>query len=107
MGVTADKTFDSAQRDMIILFDRKGLQIMVSALLRIRKQYGVGWFLFHLLSYLVTVPLLLVVVVLTFPFKVHYRYSFKQFFGFTGNCIKLFSFSPRMFINKPFFYKTG
>ena len=106
MGVTADKTFDSASKGYNNLFDRKGLQIMVSALLRVRKQYGVGWFLFHLLIYLATTPLLLVVVVLTFPFKTQYGYSLKQFFGFAGNCIKLLSFIPRMFINKPYFYKA-
>jgi GT2 family glycosyltransferase len=106
MGVTADKTFDSAAKGYDNLFDRKGLQIMVSALLRVRKQYGAGWFLFHLLSYLITIPILLVVVLITFPLKSPYRYSIKQFFAFTGNCIKLLSFSPRMLINKPYFYKT-
>ena len=49
MGATADKAFKSTSKGYSDLFDRKGLQIMVSALLRIRKQYGVGWWLFHLL----------------------------------------------------------
>ncbi len=106
MGVTADKTFNSSAKGYDNLFDRKGRQIMVSALLRVRKQYGVGWFVFHLLSYVLTIPVLFFVVVLTFPFKTRYGYSFKQLVGFTGNCIKLLSLSPRMLINKPYFYKT-
>ena len=33
------------------LSDKKGLQLMVSNHLRVRKQYGVSWFLFLLLNY--------------------------------------------------------
>ena len=106
MGATADKAFGSTSKGYSDLFDRKGLQIMVSAMLRIRKQYGIGWYLFHLLSYLFAIPVFFIGVLLTTIFQSKNRYSFTQFAGYVANCMKLLSFSGRMIRNKPYFYKV-
>jgi len=49
---------DAAESDKSYfnLYDKKGLQLIVSNHLRIRKQYGVGWFLFQLLNYTFAIP---------------------------------------------------
>ena len=38
------------------LFDKKGLQLMVSNSVRVRKQFGAAWFLLHVLMFTVEIP---------------------------------------------------
>jgi GT2 family glycosyltransferase len=104
-GATTNEVFGSTGKGYYNLYDRKGLQIMVSALLRIRKQYGIGWFLFHLLAYWVTIPVFFIGILLTFPFRRN-SYSFTQFGGYAENCGKALLLSGRIIINKPYFYKV-
>ena len=87
-GATTNEVFGSPGQGYYNLYDRKGLQIMVSALLRIRKQYGVAWFFFHLLAYWFTIPVFFIGVFLALPFKRN-AYSFKQFRGYARNCVKM------------------
>jgi GT2 family glycosyltransferase len=47
-GETSAQAFNSSDKGYYNLYDRKGLQIMLSNFVRIRKQFGVGWFLFML-----------------------------------------------------------
>lgn len=103
-GATTNKVFRSTGQGYYNLYDRKGLQLMVSALLRIRKQYGVAWFFFHLLAYCFTIPLFFTMLVLTFPINRH-SYSFKQFGGYVKNCLKLLSLSAGIISNRPYLYK--
>lgn len=103
-GATTNEVFGSTGQGYYNLYDRKGLQIMVSALLRIRKQYGPGWFFFHLLVYCFAIPVFFMAMLLTFPFNRN-SYSFKQFGGYVKNCVKLISLSGRMIANRPHFYK--
>ncbi|MGK2863679.1 MAG: glycosyltransferase family 2 protein, partial [Chitinophagaceae bacterium] len=67
-GGSANEAFKSEGKGYYNLYDRKGLQIMVSALLRIRKQYGVAWFIFHLFIYLITIPVFFIGVLISSPF---------------------------------------
>lgn len=99
----ADKNFDKGYNN---LFDKKGLQLIVSNQLRIRKQYGIFWFLFNLILYTVEIPILFIAGTAesVFLFKnpaVHFIRSIK----FTGNIIKLWSISYKIILNKPYFYK--
>lgn len=104
-GVTTNEVFGSTGQGYYNLYDRKGLQIMLSALLRIRKQYGIGWFLVHLLAYFSTIPVFFIGIILGLPFKRN-AYSFNQFAGYTRNCGRILSLTRRMLINKPYFYKV-
>ena len=88
------------------LFDKKGLQLMVSNHLRVRKQYGVAWFLFLLLNYSWGVPVFFLASFL------HRLFTFRNPFGdwnkagkFAVNVLKLWSLSPKIISNKPYFYK--
>src|SRR5688572_2235121 len=100
-GSTANEAFGSAGQGYYNVYDRKGLQIMVSGMVRIRKQYGIGWFVFHLLFYLFTIPVFLIGVLITSLFRRRSSYSFKQFSGYVKNCMKLLSLSSRIIRNKP------
>lgn len=104
-GGTANEAFGSAGQGYYNLYDRKGLQIMISGMVRIRKQFGVGWFILHLLFYLFTIPVFFCGVLITPVFSRRPSYSFKQFGGYVKNCTKLFSLSSTIIRNKPYFYK--
>lgn len=63
-GESANKSFGSAGKGYYNLYDRKGLQLMVSNFLRIRKQFGAGWLLLHAFFYGLEMPLLFIRVIL-------------------------------------------
>lgn len=88
------------------LTDKKGLQLMVSNHLRIRKQYGVFWFLFQLLNYTWTVPLYLIAGLFETVWKRKSIPTMLQFWwGFTKNVIELWLIAPIVIAKKPHFYK--
>ncbi len=106
-GETANEAFGSTGKGYFNLFDKKGLQIMLSNFVRIRKQFGVGWFLFDLWVYLLAIPVFgfgLLLSKLFFGSKS--RYSFLQWKGFGRNVISLWTFTPMIIANKPYFYKV-
>jgi GT2 family glycosyltransferase len=88
------------------LYDRKGLQLMVSNHLRVRKQYGSGWFLFLLLQYTWGVLFFWIagsihrLLTLRNPFG-----HWNQVGAFARNVARLWTLSPRIVRNKPHFYK--
>ena len=105
-GATINKSQQVQEKGYYNLYDKKGLQLMVSNHLRVRKQYGVGWFLFLLLNYTWGV---LVFAVASF---FHRLVTFKNPFAFwarvgqfAGNVIKLWALAPAIIRNKPHFYK--
>lgn len=104
-GGSANDAFESQGQGYYNLYDRKGLQIMISGLVRIRKQYGRTWFIFHLLLYLITIPVFFLGILITSPFNLRNSYSFKQFGGYSRNCMKLLSLSGTIIRNRPYFYK--
>lgn len=80
---------------------------MLSNFVRIRKQFGVGWFLFDLWVYLLAIPCFgfgLLLSKLFFGSKS--RYSFLQWKGFSRNVVSLWTFTPMIIANKPYFYKV-
>jgi GT2 family glycosyltransferase len=103
-GVTAATAFESTSPGYHNLFDRKGLQYMLSNFVRIRKQYGIGWFLFHLIVFTLTIPLL---AVARFFYLITGRKKWKSaVFSFTKNILAIWKFAPRIISNKPSFYKV-
>lgn len=105
-GESSGAAFDSSEKGYQNLFDRKGLQIMLSNFVRIRKQFGIAWFLFDLLIYFITIPIFFIGAGLeTFFFK-NTKYHFRQASGFGKNMLRLIKFIPRIIANKPFFYKV-
>ncbi|HEY4154351.1 MAG TPA: glycosyltransferase [Puia sp.] len=106
-GVSANEAFSSSGKGYYNLFDRKGLQIMLSNLVRIRKQFGKFWFLCVLAIYTLDWPVFLIGILLSFAYPEPDRtYSFHQFRGFTKNLIFLWSKTPVILLNRPYFYKV-
>jgi GT2 family glycosyltransferase len=106
-GETANEAFASSGKGYFNLFDRKGLQIMLSNFLRIRKQFGLGWYFFHLFFYILNIPIFIIGIVFSKIFQLSKsRYNFGQWLGYTKNIISLIAFLPSIVMNKPRLYKV-
>lgn len=106
-GETANQAFNSQGRGYYNLYDKKGLQIMVSNFVRIRKEFGVGWFLFDLAIYFAEIfifPLALLMDNIIHGGKAAYRWQ--QVGQYVKNVLKLVWLSPRILANRPYFYKV-
>jgi hypothetical protein len=87
------------------LFDRKGLQIMLSNLVRIRKQFGALWYLLILLIYIAEIPIFILGTVIGKIFGRH-TYNLKMTINYTSNVWYVFKLSPVILSNKKHFYKV-
>jgi GT2 family glycosyltransferase len=106
-GVSANEVFSSAGKGYYNLFDQKGRQIILSNLVRIRKQFGIFWFLLILAIYTLTIPVFLAGVIISLLLPPSKRvYSFRDYFGFVDNVFFIWSLSPKILSNKPYFYKA-
>lgn len=105
-GESSKSAFESSGKGYFNLFDKKGLQMMVSSFLRTRKELGLGWYFIHLFFYLVTIPVFGVGLLFS---KIFFQnksgYEFVHFKGFVSNVGKVLSLSGKMIQNKPYFYK--
>jgi GT2 family glycosyltransferase len=99
-GETTNQEFGSEGKGYYNFYDRKGLQVMLSNFVRIRKQFGVGWFLFQLLVYLADIPVFLLGLVFS------KRYSLSQWLAFCKNIGAILRLTPTIIKNKPYFYKV-
>ena len=103
-GGSANAAFQSQTKAYSHLSDKKGFQLMVSMLLRMRKQFGAGWYLFHLLAHTLCLP-----IVFFFALLASFLNKGKALtdaFGYAGNVLKCWVLLPNMFFNKPYFYKV-
>lgn len=106
-GESSADAFNSPGKGYANLFDKKGLQIMVSNMVRIRKEFGVGWFLFNLFFYLFTIPVFFTGLVFSsLAFWTRHKYSFTQWVGFVQNMSALFKLSGKIIRNRTYFYKV-
>ncbi len=106
-GESSGVVFGASGKGYSNLFDRRGLQIMLSNFVRIRKQLGVLWFLFHFLVYFGTIPVFLVagiVNILVQPRKAGTITS--SFIGFVRNILIIARHIPLILFNRPHFYKV-
>ncbi len=106
-GATTNEAFNSEGQGYMNIFDKKGFQILISNILRVRKQFGVGWFLLHLFVLLGTIPVFFIGLLLSKIFTGgRARYNWKQFSGFCRNVFGIVKYSGRIIQNKPHFYKV-
>lgn len=105
-GQSVNSDQKSSEKGYQNIFDRKGLQLMVSHHVRIRKQYGIFWFLFLLLNY--TWGIIVFAIASTIEHLVHFRNPAKDWRKvqlFAKNVFVLWKLSPTILRNKPHFYK--
>lgn len=106
-GQTANEAFGSSGKGYYNLYDRKGLQIMLSNFVRIRKQFGTGWFFFLLLMYTLSVFVYFIGCFLENLFRLRNPFAlFPHAAGLAGNVARLWRFMPVIVANRPYFYKV-
>jgi GT2 family glycosyltransferase len=104
-GATASMVFGFNGKGYFNIYDRKGLQVMLSNFVRIRKQFGVGWFLVQLFFYILDIPLFFILMLLT-RLVGKASYSWAQFRQYCRNVGVILGKTPRIIRNKPYFYKV-
>ncbi|MFT3680381.1 MAG: glycosyltransferase [Ferruginibacter sp.] len=90
------------------LWNRKGRQIMVSNMLRIRKQFGVFWFLVICAAYVFEIPIF--AICLLFDKLLNgskTKYSWKNVKDYVSNIAVLLQYFFKIVINKKYFYKVA
>jgi len=106
-GASANDTFGSTGKGYTNIYDRKGLQIMLSSFVRIRKQFGVGWFLVQLTFYVVEIPVLFAGWIFSRVFTgARAGHSFSRFTSYCKNVAYVIGKSRVIIQNKPYFYKV-
>jgi GT2 family glycosyltransferase len=106
-GASANETFGSEGKGYYNLYDRKGLQIMLSNFVRIRKQFGVGWFLVQLFFYVLEIPVFGAGILLSrMTGRKGNRFSRTQFRQYCKNVGFVVGKTFIIIRNKPYFYKV-
>jgi GT2 family glycosyltransferase len=78
----------------------KGKQLLLSHLLRIRKQYSVVWFLINYVFFVLEIPVLFIAGLFSG------KYSLRRAKIYAVNVFSLLAFFPKIIFRKPFFYKV-
>ncbi len=106
-GETSTATFATKQKGYKLLEGNKGLQIMLSNFVRIRKQFGAGWYLFQMLLYTLEVPLYFVARLIANIFQFRKLFDgYQRGAGFARNVFLLWSYAGKILSGRPFFYKV-
>jgi GT2 family glycosyltransferase len=89
------------------IWNKKGRQVVVSAMLRIRKQLGVFWLLINAGAYIVNVFIFFICLLIEKLFQPgKTQYTWGDFVGYVSNITILTRLLPKMIFNKPYFYKV-
>jgi GT2 family glycosyltransferase len=106
-GQTIAAETGSVENSYTNIFDKKGLQLVLSNHLRIRKQYGMSWFLFQLLNYTWGIIVFGIIGLLDNIIQLKNPFAHgKRWIGYTKNVFIVWTYSPRLLSNKPYFYKV-
>jgi len=106
-GESVNRESGSSTKAKHHVYDRKGLQVMLSNLLRTRKQFGAGWFITVFFFYLFEIPLYFIAVLILGIFmKKGSSFSFRHWAGYTGNVFVLLGLAGRIIRNRSYFYKV-
>jgi len=88
------------------LSDKTGLQLMISNHVRIRKQYGIFWFILLLLNYTWAVPFAFIASLIIHTIKGKSPFTEMGYiFGFAKNVGTIWTMLPTIMLGKKYFYK--
>lgn len=88
------------------LWDKKGRQIIVSNMVRIRKQFGIAWYLIIVGTYIFEIPVFFFCLIADNIFtwgKAKFKWA--NLVGYMLNVVVLLRYFIRIFLNRPYFYK--
>jgi GT2 family glycosyltransferase len=96
-GVNISNASGSEVNDYNYLYDKKGLQLMVSNHLLVRKVYGIHWCLFHYFNFMWGA----IICLIANPFN-----QKKNALRFMANCLRLTTWMPAILLNVKKLYKV-
>lgn len=106
-GETATNAFGSIDKAYHNIFDKKGLQLMLSNFVRIRKEFGKRWYFLQLGVFTLAVPLFYMigflhrVAILKSPFG-----HLSKANGLACNVFYIWKLTPKIILKRPHFYKV-
>lgn len=107
VGGITNEAFESDAQGYFYIFDKRGLQMMVSEFLRTSKQYGIGWLLLHYLVFFFYIPIFWILNAVDFSInRKNATYGRKELWGYTRNTWEAGYYVWRILRGKPFFYKV-
>ncbi len=107
-GTSSDYYTTTENENSKNLWNKKGRQIMVSNMLRIRKQFGIGWFLIISTTYILEIPIFFFGILLNKFFTKDYTlYSWQNLNDYAKNISILLKYFFKMLLNNPYFYKVA
>ncbi len=90
------------------LWDKKGRQIIISTMLRIRKQFGLLWFLVICGIYMLEIPVFICCLLIDKIINAgKTKYRWQNVVNYAVNMGILLRYFIKMIINKPYFYKVA
>jgi GT2 family glycosyltransferase len=107
-GASSDYYTTTENENSKNLWNKKGRQIIISNMLRIRKQFGITWFLIIAGTYFFEMPVFffcLLVNKTTAGGKA--MYTWKNWIDYTKNMGVLLRYFLKILLNKPYFYKVA
>jgi hypothetical protein len=99
-GGTTKNTSGGNEQNYYEYWTVKGRQLMLSNLLRIRKQYSIMSMFLVYIFYVIEIPVLLFGAIFSA------KYNFKQVVNYFHNILRVTMFIPKIISNKPYFYKV-
>jgi GT2 family glycosyltransferase len=106
-GATSGSFYNTEESDNSKnLWNKKGRQILISMMLRIRKQYGVVWFLLMLAIFIAEIPIFAVGLLVEKIIGKQTRLSWSSLANYCNNMLVLLKLSGKIIANKPHFYKV-
>lgn len=106
IGTSIQQTTNAVDNSYTNLSDKKGLQLMVSNHLRIRKQYGVIWLMVLLLNYTWAIPYSIIASILMSSLNGKSPTSEMRYLsGFAKNVLTVWTVVTKIIQGKKYFYK--
>ena len=106
IGATIQEATSAQDNSYENIYDKKGFQLMVSNHVRIRKQYGVVWFLFQLLNFTWAVPFAMCYTLIENLLQLKSPVAaLKQYWALGKNVLGVWELAPTIIVGKPHFYK--
>ena len=107
-GTSSDYYTTTENENSKNLWNKKGRQVIVSNILRIRKQFGIGWFLIIAGTYFFEIFLFFFCLMLHKIFTLNKAtYTFKNWIDYVKNMSVLLRYFFKILLNKPYFYKVA
>jgi GT2 family glycosyltransferase len=106
-GATSGSFYNTEESDNSKnLWNKKGRQILISMMLRIRKQYGVLWFLLMLTIFIAEIPIFALGLFIEKLASKRTKLSWSSLANYCNNMFVLIKLTRKIINNKPHFYKV-